>query len=150
MEAVKATLKYLVLIGCIGIVLLFVFNTDTALLQKVSYNGFTFYKVDINTYIHNINYTAGSFPTDWEHLVPQRLVYELHTSIDIPEMWNTLFNNMLCMIDWLYFPINLILWLWRIVVWIGKMALSLLGIPNTWSLMQALNWITQHMFIPYL
>ena len=60
--------------------------------------------------------------------------------------------------DWLYFPINFILWLLRWVCWLLKIMLAIIGWNtlqdangNYYSVLaQILAWITQNLMIPYV
>lgn len=139
MLVIKRTLKYSIIIGLVILILTNVFNFGVSnILYKTTYNNIEMYKIDLQQYFINLEKARSTVSLDFTSILPTRV-------------WNTdIINNLALIFDWLYMPINFILWIIRFIVYLIKNILALCAVDCESGLMIGFNWIMQNLMIPYL
>lgn len=154
LDLVNKFIKPITIIALISIVSTWAFGIYNVLITEQTINGITIKTVDLRIYLDNLVNAWSTTALNFDSILPQR-------TWDNTAAWNNwdgIFNNLAFLFDWLYFPLNFILYILRWISWIFKLALALIG----WNvgqdnngiyyseLAKILAWITQNLFIPYV
>lgn len=158
LDIVNKLLKPVIIIACVSMVITWAFNVQNMLITETTYNGITMKVVNFRLYLQNLTNAWETNALNFNDVIPPGSWQEVSGSIVDSSFWNSLFNNMAYIIQWLYFPINFLLYITRWVAWIVKLALALIGWNTATnsngeyysSLVQILVWITQNLKIPYI
>lgn len=152
MTIIKKCLGWTVIIGTISLSLSWFMSFNLALLIKDSINGIEFYRIDLAYYTTNLSNTWDSFPATFNNLLPPR-------QWDSTGTWDSIFNNIAYVFDWLYFPINLLLFFIRMISWFFVILLALMGIETAPAFIQGETagtfidtfvWVSKNLMIPYI
>ena len=157
-DLVNKLIKPITIIALISIVATWVFNIQNVLISEQTINNVRIKVVDLRLYLLNISNAWQSNALNFNDILPTRLWEEVTGSIIDSTFWNALFNNMALIFDWLYFPINFILWLLRWLCWLLKIVLAIIGWNVGYNsngvyysqLVEILVWITDNLMIPYI
>lgn len=120
----------------------------------------TMYKYDFLGYIRNIENSFTNIQI-LELKFPERQWINTTSTFLEKDFWDALINNIALIFDWLYMPINIILYPIRLILWLIRNLLTILGMnyqtiyyneqiiePN--AIMQLLNNIVNNLYIPYV
>lgn len=138
----------IIMLGTIGYIINSIFNRNSvSFLHPIVISGETYYTYDLLGYIKNIKETITDLSI-LELATPER---EWSNAGNI----QAIINNLVVIFNWIYMPINVILWPIRIVGYLLLNLLALIGINiqnPTYSsgLIKTLTWITQNLSIPYI
>ena len=157
LDLVNKLIKPITIIALVSIVATWAFNVQNVLITDTTINGVAIKTVDLRTYLINITNAWETNALNFEDILPSRQWEEVTGSVIDSTFWNALFNNMALIFDWLYFPINFILWILRWISWLLKLLLAVIG----WNvgqnngvyysqLVEILVWITKNLMIPYI
>lgn len=154
LDIVNKSMKYIIIIALISLVSTWAFGIYNNMIQETTINGITIKTFDIRIYLNNVSNAWNTAALDFETILPDR-------EWDDTAAWNNwdgLFNNIALLFDYLYLPINFVLYILRWIAWILRLALAIIG----WNistdgngvyfsnLAYILTWITQNLMIPYL
>ena len=172
MIIVKKTMKYVIIIALVSYILTYLFKFNTGIIQKYEVYGITQYRFSIKDYLVNLSnfntYTNISITT----IIPSRTWTDPGSNWISDQFWEAIINNIAYIFDWLYFPLNIILYVIRLAVYVVRLLLAVIGWPLSThiqlstscgigqpycyevvfdsQLMQALTWITNKLIIPYV
>ena len=161
-DLIKQTLKYTIFLGLIGLFVMYAFKLHGTFVDTRVINGQTIYTFNWYTYINNLNNAWTTTTLSFEEILPSREYIDLNDIGFDPldeDYWGAIYNNIALTFDWIYFPINIILWLIRWLAWVFKLVLALIGWdftkdPGLYTynsgLVNALTWIVNELMIPYL
>lgn len=156
MLVIKKFFPYLIIIGTLGLVLFAIFGMNT-LVRIEHVNGFDMVKFDVLGYLKNINIASTELPPAFNSILPTR-TYQEGAGLDF---FPALANNLAMIFDWLYFPINFILYILRWLAYIWKLFFSILGWPMTYNIVNGekvydsqvifvLQTVIEGLMIPYI
>lgn len=150
MVIVKKTMKYTIFIGIMALVMAFALGLQFSFISQQTINGQTLTTFNLSGYLENLSNNWNGFPIGFDKILPPR------TWADTGDWWADAGNNIALVFDWIYFPLNLILYIIRIFAWVLILVLSLLGFTMN---MQAttitgindlLPWLVNNLMIPYI
>lgn len=157
-DIINKLIKPIIIIACISMVITWAFNIQNVLITDINIDEIQMKVVDFRLYLMNLTNAWESNALNFDDVIPPGDWQEVTGSIVDDTFWNALFNNMGYVIQWLYFPINFLLYITRWVAWLCKLLLALIG----WNvgknsngdyystLVQILVWVTQNLKIPYI
>ena len=153
MNLIKKIMPAIILLGCIGLILTLLFGYNTLVNEYITPNGVKMYYIDIPQYAENINNAITGTPPPFETITPSRT----WVAVAGTDWYKDLVNNLAYLFDWLYFPINVILYALRWVAWVYKIEFAVIGWPMKQIngsyqsvIIQILNWLSQNYMIPYI
>jgi hypothetical protein len=122
----------------------------TELGQQITY-------YDYSAYFMQINNSFNNFGQQLQLQLPSRQ----WVNVGGLDWFADLANNLAVVFNWIYFPLNVILWPIRLLTWILKETLILLGFVeftttvnnvtyNPEWFMTTLSWLSQNLAIPYI
>ena len=129
------------------------------LITYVADTGIKITYYDYGQYFIQVSNSFNTFGAQLQLEFPWRT---WQTNMDLTNWLSVLMNNIAFIFDWMYMPINIALWVLRLMAWIIKSALVILGFiefANTpingivyqpeWF-MTTLTWMSQNLSIPYI
>lgn len=150
---VKKIMPYMIVIGIFGYVLFIAFGFNTLVTKITTEQGIDMYIIDVHTYLNNLGGINNMTPPPFKELLPTRT----WKAIAGNDWYMDLVNNLALLFDWIYMPINVIMY---VVEWIcyGLLVIfTCLGWPLTQTngvydsvIIGILNWFSQNLFIDYL
>lgn len=125
-------------------------TTTTEFGQKITY-------YDYGTYFTQLNNSFNNFGQQLQIDIPERT----WKNVGGLDWFEDLANNLAVIFNWIYFPINVILWPIRLLSWAIKETLILLGFVefqttingityNPEWFMKTLSFLSQKLAIPYI
>lgn len=148
----------LIIIGVIGFSLATIFGKEVILLiSEHQTNGITYYKIDVWTYLDNIQTSIGQ--TAYLNLTtPSRRWAEITSNIIEEQFWEDLGNNMAVILNWIIYGLNIIIYPFRIGAYVFKQILVVLGFnvePQSQThsmswLVNLSNFLIQESYIRYV
>ena len=157
-DLIKNTLKYTIFLGLIGMFIAWAFHLNSSFVEIKSINGISILTFNWYSYISSLNDAWSTNALNFEDILPPGEFVEVEGAIWDETFWNTLFNNMAYIIQWIYFPLNFSAYIFRWFCWVIRLGLALIGWDFTIKangdynsiLIQTLTWITQNLAIPYI
>lgn len=157
LDLIKTTWKPLLLIALVSLTAVWAFNIQSLIVEKATINGIQMYVFNVRNYLQNVSNSWERSALNFEDILPPVQWQELGNNPFDEEFWTALLNNLAFIADWLYFPINFILWLWRWGAWLIRLMLGIVG----WNIQQVngqyyselakiLNWVITNLMIPYI
>lgn len=157
LDLIKSTLKYTIFLGLIGIVIAWLFGLQNSFSHSETINGMKILVFDYKIYVDSLTNSFMTNALQFEDILPNRTWQEVQGAVWDEVFWNSLFNNMALIFDWLYFPLNFLLWIIRWISWVMRVALALIGWDFTTvngeynsTLIKVLTWIIEQLMIPYI
>lgn len=142
----KRLLKYSILIGCVLLISTWAFNFgNSKVLENVTINGVSLWRLNTTNYFDNLSKAWTSTSLSFDNIKPNKT----WKSIGFFD-FNGLFNNLCVIFDWIYFPINLLLWVIRWIVWIVRGLFAMLGLDIENGIMTIFTWVINNLMIPYI
>lgn len=158
MLIVKQSLKYIIIIGLMAWITIYTFNLKNTMLDEVVINGVIQYRFNLAKYIQNLSLANTDIDLDITPIFPQTQWEYTNANFLQSQFWHALFNNMACIANYLYMPINLLVATpIRAIIWLLRLLFAILGWPMTMTdgkydsnLMEVLTWIVRYFQIPYI
>ena len=152
LDLTNKLIKPVTIIALISIVITWAFNIQNILVETQTINGITIKVVNLRTYLSALSNAWETNALNFDDILPTRQFESTNNFI------SDISNNMLALFDWLYFPINFLLYIIRWTCWIFKLLLTIIGwntgvdsYGNYYSeLARILTWVTQNLMIPYV
>lgn len=127
-------------------------------LQQTTINNVDIWYFESELYLNNLQLSWDGLQEIWSELLPPRIFNDP----SIEHSWDMLWNNLACVFDYLYMPINFLLTILRSIAFMVVKFFSILGmvtLPNTqingvlyqppWFV-NMFNTIRDNFFIPYI
>ena len=133
MKPFKKIILFAIIIGVFSFVinLLFGENTSTLIMQDET-NGIIFYKIDIWTYIQNINNNLGD---------TTQLTIKTQTRVWTTGQWDSLINDLAFIVNILITFLNILIYPIRIGGYVLKTALTIFGLDVRNNAQHNLKWL---------
>lgn len=133
-----------------------IFGMTTPYLQTTYQNGITMRYFDFAMYFKTLSNSFTNFGQELSIQMPDK--HWVDSGADFLYVWT---NNMAVILNYIIMFINILLWPVRLIGWLIKQALIILGqIPEAITInnqtynpqwyMEVLNWISQKFAIPYI
>lgn len=157
-DLIKTAWKPLILIAVVSLAVTTAFNLPNLLITTEYINGVKISHFNLQTYLNSISNAWESNALNFEDILPDREWEEITSSFVESQFWEAIGNNIALLFDYVYFPINFILWVLRWICWLVKILLTIIGWPTMMNtngtydsvLTTILVWIIQNLQIPYL
>lgn len=149
MSLIQKTMKYTMMIGLLSFVFAFALNIEMSFIGTETINGQTLTTFQLDAYLRNLSNTWNGYPLQFRDILPPR-------TWDSTGTWDAIFNNLAYIFDWIYFPLNLVLYVVRWFAWILCLVFALFGFTMTVNpetitgLNDILPWLVSHLMIPYI
>lgn len=153
------TLALFIVIAFFGITFKNFFGIANPYLQTtiVQETGIKITYYDYGAYIVQLNNSFNTFGQELQLEWPPR-VWKSVAGLD---WFDDLVNNLAFIFDWIYMPINVVLWPMRLSAWIVKQVFVILGfVAETQTIngttynpewfMKTFTWMSEHLAIPYI
>ena len=167
MLLVKKLMPIIIVLGLISITLTLIFNLENQLTYEMTINGIKLYVFDLDKYIQNLNNAWDTLSLDFFTIIPDATFKTANGNMLTADYWNTMFDNFKVIFNWMYMPINFVMYIWRWIAFFIQIALTLMGWPiimkggevegwiqntpvYTSVLQTILTWIKWNLVIPYL
>lgn len=147
----KKMLPLIIIVACISLTLTLFFNIDNTLITQQTINGINIKQFNLYTYTMNINNLFTEYAIDFKTILPSNEWQNLEGSVITAEFWKSLFNNILVIFEWVYFPINFLLYVIRWILWFSELLLGLIGYPidpEKSTLITIIEWCKTYLIIP--
>jgi len=150
-DLIKDSWKPLILIALVSLTITWAFGIYNVMIQQQTINGIEIYTFNIRIYLSNLSNAWQTNALNFQDVIPSR-------TWSNDWSWSNIGNNMAFIFDWLYFPINFVLWLDRWICWLLRLLLAIIGWNigldengNYYStLSMILTWCIENLFIPYI
>lgn len=142
LDVINKTFKPLLLIAIVSFIGYWALGLSTQMITEYTTSyGIKIYRMDLDTYLRPLSNIWDSAPNIMNNFLPPK---QFANSWD----WG---QNLLIALNWaIIFPINLPLWIFRMVSWLATMFLAIIGwdVENS-QLINILIWIANNMSVPY-
>lgn len=144
MKTFKKIVKYIIILGSIGVALNYLFGNNTIpYIQRVQIEGtwLTWLRYDLNGYIRNLE-TSTTDTTALQLIMPTRVWLQTSASMVEQEFWDVLGNNMALILDYIIMALNILIYPLKVGGYVLGIILSLLGI-NLNNTESDIYWLCQ-------
>lgn len=159
LQLVRKTSIFFIGIGLLALAIVFIFGEQTSSIittQTGSIGTYTttFKTIDIPKYLDNLSNAWTNNPLNFEDILPSRTWQNGGNIVN----WEPIFNNLALIFDWIYFPLNLLLWVIRWLCWVIRgisavcgisVYVSPTGVYNS-NLISILDFVIDKFMIPYV